>query len=219
MSIVAEGLTKIFGQVALWQDMSFEVPAGHITAVTGPSGSGKSTLLHCVAGLERPSSGSLTVLGKPVPVKEGRAMQRYRSDVLGYLFQSFALVETSTALENVVLALPAGTKDHKADKAQIALGAVGLTEDQWREPVKVLSGGEQQRVALARLIAKRPPVILADEPTGSLDDANGQLVAEHLRQLANDGAAVMIVTHNMELAAFADTQMVLPGRRSVFADA
>lgn len=209
--VVAESLTKHVGTRTLWQGLSFSIHPGECVAITGASGSGKSTLLHCIAGLDYPNQGTLTFNGQPVPIKEGRAMQTYRRQCLGYLFQDFAMVTEKSAIDNVVAALPGSPRRAQAtqDLAARALDAVGLTYIDREAPVAQLSGGEQQRVALARIIAKAPPLVVADEPTGSLDSANGDVVTRSLRDMANAGAVVIVATHDDAVAAMCDKRLHL----------
>lgn len=210
MSIEICELSKSFSGRKVLSGVSLSVESGSLVAVTGPSGSGKSTLLHCVAGLERPDSGQVLVQGRPIPAKEGRDMQKFRAGLLGYLFQDFALVPEWTAIQNVMAARQPGFgRPQCQDQACKALEQVRLAETTQNLPVSTLSGGEQQRVAMARLIYKKPSIILADEPTGSLDRKNGELVTGVLRHLADTGASVMVVTHSEHVARACDHEFRL----------
>ncbi|MFE7504347.1 ATP-binding cassette domain-containing protein [Promicromonospora sp. NPDC057488] len=194
-SIVVTGAAKAFDRRVLFENLSFKVAGGQMTALTGASGSGKSTLLNCLGLLETLTRGSIEVDGVDIARLRPELRRRFRRDTLGYLFQNYALIENAsirTNLEVAVGALPRVKRsvDFDAALVQVGLGGRG------KEPVYRLSGGEQQRVALARLLVKRPSVILADEPTGALDDANAAMVLDSLHTLAEAGAAVVIATHS-----------------------
>lgn len=207
MNIEVRNATKRRGTRLLWDDLSFDVGAGEFVTVLGPSGSGKSTLLDCIGHLDRFDAGTLRVGG----VAAGRSLRRARAvrrRSLGYLFQDFGLVPELTAAENIALAVPRRSRSGRAVAS--ALEAVGLTGASPRRAYE-LSGGEQQRVALARLLVKRPAVILADEPTSALDAANERLVLDTLRDLARDGAAVLVATHSAGVQAVSDRSVVLSG--------
>ena len=202
-----EGVKKSYGSRVLFQEVTIDCPARTMTALTGPSGSGKSTLLNCIGGLVDADSGIITVnhAGKNINVralKEG-GRRRYRRDILGYLFQDYALVPEYTAARNVAMALSGVGRGEIAQKATEALERVGLGGYSQRQ-VHELSGGEQQRVALARILAKNPPVILADEPTGALDAENARLIVGYLRQLAETGSVIVIATHDPMVVAACD---------------
>jgi len=172
---------------------------GHV-AVVGPSGSGKSSLLAIAAGLERPTGGTVSVAGQTLGTLDEDQLARFRGGHIGIVFQSFHLVPTMTAQENVALPLELAGGTEALDRAAEALNDVGLGERRGHLP-RELSGGEQQRVALARALIARPPLLLADEPTGNLDSATGDTVAELMFQAANDaGATLVLVTHNDDLA-------------------
>ena len=194
-------------------DVSLEVPAGQFLAVSGPSGSGKSTLLGLIAGLDRPSAGRITVAGVEVTALGEDDLARFRLDAIGYVFQSFHLIPTLTALENVAVPLElAGEADAMA-RARALLASVGLAERAGHYPVQ-LSGGEQQRVAVARAISRRPRVLLADEPTGNLDSATGDQIIALLLGLNRDLASTLVlVTHDAALAAHADRVVTLKDGR------
>lgn len=197
--LVVDRLVKSFGPRTLWHGLSFTAAAGDLVAVTGASGSGKSTLLNCLGLLEPVTSGRIEIAGRDVTHLRGGAARRLRRDTLGYLFQSYALVENASALANLEIAVGGRRRASRA-VLEDALAHVGLG-GRGGEPVYRLSGGEQQRVALARLVARRPRVVLADEPTGSLDAANGRMVVESLRELAAGGCAVVVATHDPQVAA------------------
>lgn len=192
MMLAIQGLKKSFGERVLWRDLALEVERGTMTALTGVSGAGKSTLLNCIGLLETPDEGSIRFDGKDILGLSGAAVRRFRRDTLGYLFQNYALVEDATVLENLEVAL--GRRRAKENLADL-MAQVGLTGHE-HSRVATLSGGEQQRVALARVIGKQADLILADEPTGALDEENSEAVVGHLRRLADGGATVVIATHD-----------------------
>ena len=185
-------LSKAFGAHRLWHDMSFSSGAGTLTALMGASGAGKSTLLNCIGRLQNPDAGEIFFEDINLLRLSGARLRRFRRDTLGYLFQNYALVEDATVLDNLKLALP---RRHSREELTQALARVGL-EDKLLDRVSTLSGGEQQRVALARIISRSAKLILADEPTGALDSRNAEAVVKHLRALATKGATVIIATHN-----------------------
>jgi ABC-type lipoprotein export system ATPase subunit len=191
--------------------VSGEVAERSAVAVTGRSGSGKSTLLHLAAGIDAPTSGEVLLLGRPLAALSDRERTRLRRDHVGLVFQFFHLLPHLSVEENVLVpALVAGDPPRPAAaRARALLARVGL-EDRAREAVQKLSGGEMQRVALCRALLRRPKLLLADEPTGNLDEENGQRVMELLLGLARDeGSAVLYVTHSRELAALADATWTL----------
>ena len=208
--ITVSNLTKSFHkQPPLWENLSFDVPPHSITALTGPSGSGKSTLLNCIGALEAPDSGSIQVFGTEVTKLGYRKARKYRRDYVGYLFQDYALIPDQTVYDNINLAArPNQVFPSKAMLTQIAevLEQVGLAGYERRQ-VCELSGGEQQRVAIARLLIRPPKVVLADEPTGALDHDNSLRVIAHLRDLADGGASVVVATHSDLVAGSADQHM------------
>ncbi len=176
------------------------MPQGQSIALTGPSGSGKSSLLMVAAGLERPSAGRITVAGADITNMNEDAAARFRRGRIGIVFQSFHLIPTMTALENVAVPLELNGNTEAWDLAAAELKAVGLGERASHYPGQ-LSGGEQQRVALARAMAPRPQILFADEPTGNLDGANGAAIADLIFALnAERGATLFLVTHEESLA-------------------
>ena len=196
-------------------DISLDVPPGQFLAVAGPSGSGKSTLLGLIAGLDRPTTGRITVAGVEITCLGEDELARFRRDTIGYVFQSYHLIPTLTALENVAVPLElAGEQDAMA-RARKLLGEVGLADRAHHYPVQ-LSGGEQQRVAVARAVCRRPRLLLADEPTGNLDSATGKQIIELLVALnRNLGSTLMLVTHDGALASHADRIVTLRDGRIV----
>ena len=196
-------------------NVSLEVPAGQFLAVAGPSGSGKSTLLGLIAGLDQPTAGSITVAGREITRLSEDELARFRRDTLGYVFQSYHLIPTLTALENVAVPLElAGDAGALARAAQL-LAEVGLADRAHHYPVQ-LSGGEQQRVAVARAVARRPRLLLADEPTGNLDSSTGKQIIELLVDLRDHlGGTLVLVTHDPALAARANRVVTLRDGRIV----
>ncbi|MEU6665485.1 ABC transporter ATP-binding protein [Streptomyces sp. NPDC046727] len=193
--IEIENLRKSYGPRTLWSGLDFTVRRGQLLALVGPSGSGKSTLLNCLGLLDTPSSGAIRHEGRDITEFGPRAARHYRRDVLGYLFQNYALIENASVAANLEVAMKPRRKRANAPTAADALERVGLAGRE-KEQVHRLSGGEQQRVALARLIVKQPALVLADEPTGALDHDNTTLVVDILRTMSEDGCAVVIATHN-----------------------
>jgi len=194
-------LTGAAGPVDVLRGVDMAVHQGETVAVVGPSGAGKSSLLALVAGLERPTGGSVTVAGHDLGAMDEDALARFRRRDVGIVFQSFHLVPTMTALENVALPLELAGDGAAFERARGLLDAVGLAARGGHYPVE-LSGGEQQRVALARALVAGPRLVLADEPTGNLDGSTGEAVADVLFGLVGrHGATLMMVTHNPALAA------------------
>ena len=196
-------------------DISLDVPPGQFLAVAGPSGSGKSTLLGLVAGLDQPTAGGITVAGVEITRLGEDALARFRRDTIGYVFQSYHLIPTLTALENVAVPLELAGEPHALERAGALLAEVGLAGRAHHYPVQ-LSGGEQQRVAVARAVCRRPRLLLADEPTGNLDSATGKQIIELLVDLhRNLGSTLVLVTHDGALAAHADRVVTLRDGRIV----
>ncbi len=189
------------GKVDILRGITLEVAKGETLGLVGPSGSGKSSLLMLMGGLEQASSGSVMALGQDLTKMNEDQLARFRRDNMGVVFQSFHLIPTMTALENVATPLElAGVKD-AFKRAKAELDAVGLSARANHYPSQ-MSGGEQQRVALARASAPRPKILLADEPTGNLDEANGQAIINLLFDLRDrHGATLVMVTHSSELAS------------------
>ncbi len=196
-TLETRSLTMAYGSRTLWTGLDMSVKSGRLVALTGPSGSGKSTLLNCLGLLERPTAGSILFDGRALTGLHPGAARRFRRDALGYLFQNYALVENATIAQNLQVALKArGRRGAQAQQAMSeALERVGLPGRQG-EQVSRLSGGEQQRVAVARLLVKEPKLVLADEPTGALDRFNTEVVVGLLRAMAEQGACVVIATHD-----------------------
>jgi putative ABC transport system ATP-binding protein len=198
--IEVRNASKRRGGRALWQDLSFEVAGGEIVGLVGPSGCGKSTLLDCIGHIDVLDSGTILIDGESAG-STGRQARRIRRRHLGYLFQDFGLVPDMTVQSNLdVVRLPGGRAGHRGLRTGEALDRVGLA-GRGTDRVHELSGGEQQRIAMARLLVKRPSVILADEPTSALDDDNAAMVLDLLGELAGNGAAVLIATHSSSVEA------------------
>ncbi|MFF8992234.1 ABC transporter ATP-binding protein [Streptomyces sp. NPDC014983] len=195
--IEVENLSKAFESRVLWRGVNFTVGRGEMLALVGPSGSGKSTLLNCLGLLDKPTAGAIRYQGKDITRFGRREIRRFRRDSLGYLFQHYALIENATIDENLEVAIrPRRTApDSGGPTIAKALNRVGLA-GRGRERIHHLSGGEQQRVALARLIVQRPTLVLADEPTGALDEANATAVIDILQELSGAGCAVVLATHD-----------------------
>ena len=185
-----------------------DLPQGSFTAVVGASGSGKSTLLHTMAGLDEPTGGQVSLLGTAITSMTPAKRAAFRSRNAGFVFQDYNLIASLTAAENV--SMPSRLAGHPLGKGQIvaALEAVGLADRAGLTPHQ-LSGGERQRVAIARVMASQPRIVFADEPTGALDLSAGQVVLDWLRRLAEQGATVVMVTHDVEAAAQADAVAVM----------
>ena len=228
--IAASGVNYAVGvgsrQLQILKNVSFRVEPAEVVAIVGPSGSGKTSLLMLLAGLERPTSGQVVVAGQDLTALSEDGLALFRRKTLGIVFQSFHLIPSLTALDNVRLALeiasPQLSRAETREAAATALSAVGLGDRLDHRP-SALSGGEQQRVGLARAMITRPRLLLADEPTGNLDQATGALVVQLMFDLARkQGTAVVLITHDPALASRADrvltiTQGVLtegePGER------
>jgi len=205
--VKVHGLEKSYGSVRALDDLSFEVQAGEWIAIMGPSGSGKTTLINILGGLDRPSGGTVTVDGAQIGQQTESELTRYRSEKVGFVFQQFHLVPYLTALENVMLAQYFHSVTDEGEAAE-ALRNVGLADRLKHLPAQ-LSGGEQQRVAIARALINHPKLILADEPTGNLDEANEVIVLELLRRLHGAGHTILVVTHSEEIGRMADRRIEL----------
>ena len=208
-----QGVSKLYGTgdntVAALDNVSVGLGEGEFTAIMGPSGSGKSTLLHVLAGLDRPTSGEVYLGDTEITSLKDKALTLLRRDRIGFIFQSFNLLPTMTAAENIVL--PMRIAGRKPDEQWVAsiVDTVGLTGRQSHRPAQ-LSGGQQQRVAAARALASRPQVVFADEPTGALDSRSGAELLGFLRTAVSElGQTVVMVTHDATAASYADRVIFL----------
>ncbi len=206
-------LTKIYGskdnEVTALNHVDVTFKRGEMTAIMGPSGSGKSTLMHCMAGLDTPSSGQVVVEGLEVSAMNQKQLTDLRREQIGFIFQSFNLVPTLSAEENILLPLQIAKRPIDRDWFNQVVGVVGLEKRLTHRPSQ-LSGGQQQRVACARAMMARPSVIFADEPTGNLDSRSSREVLGFLRDSVRDyGQSIVMVTHDPRAASFADRVLVL----------
>jgi putative ABC transport system ATP-binding protein len=200
-------LEKRFEEVCALDRVSFEIDAGEWIAIMGPSGSGKTTLMNILGGLDHPTSGRVVVDGMEIGSLGERELTRYRSDKIGFVFQQFHLVPYLTAIENVMLAQYFHSITDEKDAAE-ALQRVGLGDRLTHLPSQ-LSGGEQQRVAIARALINDPKLILADEPTGNLDEANEAIILKILAELHSAGHTIVVVTHSQAIGNLADRRIEL----------
>jgi putative ABC transport system ATP-binding protein len=212
-------VTKIYGQgqteVRALDNVSVEFPSGRFTAIMGPSGSGKSTLMHCLAGLDRITSGQIFIGDVELSKLSEKQLTLLRRDKVGFVFQAFNLLPTLTAAENVEL--PLAIAGRKPDRGWVdtVIDAVGLRERLSHKPAE-LSGGQQQRVAAARALAAKPAIVFADEPTGNLDSASGTELLGFMRRSVDEyGQTIVMVTHDPNSAAFADHVLFLADGRIV----
>jgi putative ABC transport system ATP-binding protein len=209
--IALDGVTREYsghaGTVKALDQATFSIVAGEWVAITGPSGSGKSTLVNLLGCLDRPTSGRLKIDGVDVAAMSSGELDRFRADKIGFIFQQFHLIPYLSALENVMLAQYFHSMTDEGE-AQTALMKVGLASRAHHLPSE-LSGGEQQRVCIARALINNPPILLADEPTGNLDQANQTIVAELLQGLHAAGHTIVMVTHDPEMAGLAQRRIAL----------
>lgn len=213
LSNAALSLDGNAGKVDILRDISLDVTAGETLGLVGPSGSGKSSLLMLMGGLEQATAGTITALGQNLTAMTEDGLARFRRHNMGVVFQSFHLIPTMTALENVATPLELAGVSDAFDRAAAELDAVGLSSRANHYPGQ-MSGGEQQRVALARASAPRPRILLADEPTGNLDAANGAAIMDLLFDLRDrHGATLIMVTHSADLAARCDRVISLADGR------
>ncbi len=220
VTIVAQGLSKYFKHtgrlIKAVDEANFTFTEGQFITITGPSGSGKSTLLYILSGLDKATKGELQVDGVDVRRLSGRKENRFRRQRMGFVFQSFHLLPTLTALENVMLPmqlLGGKSPEEMRERARVLLFQVGVNEDRHSHRPGKLSGGQQQRVASARALANDPRVILADEPTGNLDTFNGKRIVELLKKLSEQGKTVIVVTHDRSIAREADVRLEMEDGR------
>jgi putative ABC transport system ATP-binding protein len=211
--VAGQDLTKRYGEgdaaVNALRGVSLELQPGSFTAIMGPSGSGKSTLMHLLAGLDRPSDGTVTIAGTEIGKLDDTDLTKLRRDKIGFVFQAFNLVPVLTAEENGRLPLTLAGRGDEAGRVNQLLEAVQLADRRTHRPAE-LSGGQQQRVAVARALASEPAVIFADEPTGNLDSTTSQEILALLRRAVDEfGQAVVMVTHDAVAAAVADRVIFL----------
>jgi putative ABC transport system ATP-binding protein len=206
---VSKTVTSGTQPLTILHPLTTTIPRGQFVAVVGPSGSGKSTLLGLLAGLDAPTSGSVIIDGVDITGLGEDDLARLRGEKIGFVFQFFHLIPSLTAYENVAVPMEILGAPHAGSRARALLEEVGLTGRAHHYPSQ-LSGGEQQRVALARALANDPPIVLADEPTGNLDSANGRHIMGLLRRVHEARQTTLVlVTHDAELAAMADTRISL----------
>jgi putative ABC transport system ATP-binding protein len=218
-AVSATALTRTYGEggsaVHALRGVSLQVPAGQFTAVMGPSGSGKSTLMHLLAGLDTPDAGAVRIAGEDITRMSDRELTRLRRRHIGFVFQSFNLLPTLSAQENVLLPLAIAGRTPDAAAVEALMQRMGLAERREHKPAQ-LSGGQQQRVAVARALVTQPTVLFADEPTGNLDSAAGAEVLGLLRDAVDlDGQTTVMVTHDSRAAATADRVLFLADGRIV----
>lgn len=195
--------------LTILSDVSLEIPNGQFVALTGASGSGKSTLLGLLAGLDSPSSGTINIDGDEITTMSEDSLADLRSEKIGFIFQSFHLIPSLTAYENVLIPLEIRGASDAKERARTLLDQVGLSNRGHHYPSE-LSGGEQQRVAIARAFANEPKILLADEPTGNLDSKNGHHIFELMTDLHQQNKVTLVlVTHDIELAKLAQRQVIL----------
>jgi putative ABC transport system ATP-binding protein len=211
--VVATDVHKYFGQgetaVHALDGVTVGFLRGQYTAIMGPSGSGKSTLMHCLAGLDRPTTGSVTIDGTEITTLEDKRLTNLRRDKIGFIFQAFNLLPVLTAEENITLPLTIAGRDVDRTWVDQLIDTVGLDDRRHHRPSE-LSGGQQQRVAIARALVTRPAVVFADEPTGNLDSKSSAEVLQMLRSAVDEfGQTVVMVTHDAEAASVGDRLVVL----------
>ena len=218
--LIADALTRTYPMgsqtLTALDRVSFHIPQGEYAAIVGPSGSGKPTLMHLLGCLDSPTSGSYRLHGRDVSRLSGKELARVRGAEIGFVFQGFQLIPRLTALENVALpmllcGIPAKARNARAE---LLLARVGLA-DRLHHKSTQLSGGQQQRLAIARALSRDPAVLLADEPTGSLDPRSTREVLALLDELHREGHTVVLITHDMTVAAQADRQLEIAGGRLV----
>ena len=221
MTVAAAAIhaSKIYGkgdsEVRALDDVTVEFHDGEFTAIMGPSGSGKSTLMHCIAGLDELTSGSVLIAGTDLSTLSDKELTVLRRDQVGFIFQSFNLVPTLNAYENITLPLALGGKKPNHDWVDKVVATVGLGDRLKHRPSE-LSGGQQQRVAVARALANEPHIIFADEPTGNLDSKTGHQILDFMRKAVDElGQTIVMVTHDPVAASYADRVIFLGDGRVV----
>jgi len=212
---VSKTVTSGTEPLTILHPLTTSIPRGQFVAIVGPSGSGKSTLLGLIAGLDAPTAGSVLIDGVDITRLDEDALARLRGEKIGFVFQFFHLIPSLTAYENVAVPMEIRGIANPAGHARMLLEEVGLTGRAHHYPSQ-LSGGEQQRVALARALANDPPIVLADEPTGNLDTANGRHIMDLLRSVHQGrNTTLVLVTHDAELAGMADVRITMRDGRVV----
>ena len=221
VTIAAEalGATKVYGsgdtQVVALDNVYAQFARGQFTAIMGPSGSGKSTLMHCLAGLDRLSSGSVSIGGVDLSTLNDKALTQLRRDQVGFVFQAFNLIPTLSALENMTLPMDLGGRKPEQGWLDTVIDTVGLRDRLSHRPSE-LSGGQQQRVAVGRALASRPQIIFADEPTGNLDSRTGNEILTFMRKAVQElNQTIVMVTHDPNAAAYSDRVLFLSDGRLV----
>jgi putative ABC transport system ATP-binding protein len=218
ISLRGIGRTYDMGSVAVeaLRSVDLDVAPGEFVAIIGPSGSGKSTLMHIIGCLDRPTAGTYHLAGSPVEDLDDDGLARVRSRTIGFVFQSYNLLPRTSALDNVVAPLlyQGVRRSDRIRRARAALERLGLADRMGHEPSE-LSGGQQQRVAVARALVSDPALILADEPTGNLDQASGHDVLEVFRELNRSGRTIVLITHDQEVAEAATRQVHIRDGRLV----
>jgi putative ABC transport system ATP-binding protein len=209
----ARGLTRTYGrgdaQVHALRGVDLDLPAGRFTAIMGPSGSGKSTLMHCLAGLDQPTSGGVSVAGQRLESMSDDQLTIFRREHLGFVFQSFNLLPMLTARQNILLPLELAGRPVDRNRYDLLVSTLGIGDRLGHRPSE-LSGGQQQRVAIARALISSPAVVFADEPTGNLDSESSAEVLGFLRRSVRElGQTVVMVTHELAAAAYADDVVVI----------
>ena len=212
-AVRAVGVWKVYGggqtRVDALADVSADFGKGRFTAIMGPSGSGKSTLLHCLAGLDKPSDGTVLLGEVDLTTLPEKQLTHLRRDRIGFVFQAFNLVPTLTALENITLPLDLAGRKPDQEWLTTVIDAIGLSDRLSHKPAE-LSGGQQQRVACARALVSRPDVVFADEPTGNLDSSSSREVLALLRRAVDEwGQTIVMVTHDPSAASYADRVLFL----------
>jgi putative ABC transport system ATP-binding protein len=216
LAACARGLTRVYGHgdtaVHALRGVDLDLPVGRFTAIMGPSGSGKSTLMHCLAGLDTPTAGSVTVAGRALQELDDTALTVFRREHVGFVFQSFNLLPMLTAGQNVLLPLELAGRRVDAEvraRYDLVVDVLGIRDRLGHRPAE-LSGGQQQRVAIARALVSRPAIVFADEPTGNLDSETSAEVLGFLRRSVRElGQSVVMVTHEDSAAAYADDVVVI----------
>ena len=217
--VSAAGLTRVFGEgqtaVRALDEVTVSLATGRLTAIMGPSGSGKSTLMHLLAGLDIPTSGTVTIDGVDLSTLKDAELTELRRDKIGFVFQFFNLLPVLNAEENILLPLKLAGRDPDPERLRLLVKAVDLGDRLSHRPAE-LSGGQQQRVAIARALASEPAVVFADEPTGNLDSRSSDEVLALLRRAVDEfGQTVVLVTHDAHAAAISDRVLVLVDGRIV----